>query len=93
MQINKPIHRWQLSFEGEWVTSVAFLGDARRIAAGNRAGQIYVWELPANPPRPGQEEARGEKKGRVRGRQRRWRGGKNIRDSRGIQEVRPKNTT
>lgn len=50
MQINKPIHKWQLSFEGEWPTSIAFLGDSRHIAAGNRAGQIYVWELPENPP-------------------------------------------
>ncbi|MFN3151351.1 WD40 repeat domain-containing protein [Bremerella sp.] len=50
MQINKPVHQWQLSFEGEWPTSVAFLEDSQRIAAGNRAGQIYIWELPETPP-------------------------------------------
>jgi WD40 repeat protein len=56
MQINNPTHQWQLSFEGEWPTSVAFLGDSRRIAAGNRAGQIYVWELPEHPPEPDQTD-------------------------------------
>ncbi|HIF32859.1 MAG TPA: hypothetical protein EYQ75_14525 [Planctomycetaceae bacterium] len=50
MQINKPTHRWQLNFEGEWPTSVTFLGDSRRVAAGNRAGQIFIWELPETPP-------------------------------------------
>ncbi len=52
MQINKPIHQWQLSFEGEWPTSVAFLGSSRRIAAANRAGQIFVWDLPESAPPP-----------------------------------------
>lgn len=46
MLIKDPIHRWQLAFGDEWATSVAFLSDTR-IAAGNRAGQIYLWELPA----------------------------------------------
>jgi WD40 repeat protein len=50
MQINNPSHQWQLAFEGEWPTSVAFLGDGRHIAAGNRAGQIFVWHLPESPP-------------------------------------------
>lgn len=58
MQINKPIHRWQLSLEGEWPTSVAFLGDSRHVAAGNRAGQIYVWELPENPPKPERKDGK-----------------------------------
>ena len=52
MEIKTPIHRWQLIFEGEWPTSVAFLGSSRRVAAGNRAGQIYVWDLPESPPEP-----------------------------------------
>ena len=55
MKINKPIQRWQLSYEGEWPTSVAFLGSSRRLAAGNRAGQIYVWDLPDSPPEPDEE--------------------------------------
>ena len=52
MQIEKPAHQWQLSFEGEWPTSVAFLGNGQRIAAGNRAGQIYIWDLPETAPAP-----------------------------------------
>lgn len=52
MKINNPAHRWQLKFEGEWPTSVAFLGNGRKIAAGNRAGQIFVWDLPDKPPAP-----------------------------------------
>ncbi|MFN4258001.1 MAG: WD40 repeat domain-containing protein [Gemmataceae bacterium] len=41
---------WELPFEGAgiWPTSVAFLGN-RRVAAGNQAGQIFVWELPESP--------------------------------------------
>ena len=50
MEINNPVHRWQLLFEGEWPTSVAFLGSDKRIAAGNRAGEIYVWDLSETPP-------------------------------------------
>lgn len=50
MEINKPIHLWQLKFEGEWPTSVAFLGNGRRLVAGNRAGQLIVWDLPETPP-------------------------------------------
>jgi WD40 repeat protein len=38
---------WQLKFEGPWPTSLAFLGSGSRLAAGNREGQIFVWDLPA----------------------------------------------
>ncbi len=41
--------RYQLVFEGSWPTSVAFLG-AGRLAAGNQLGQLFVWQLPENPP-------------------------------------------
>ena len=37
---------YQLLFEGPWPTAVAFVGE-RRIAAGNREGQLLVWDLPA----------------------------------------------
>lgn len=37
---------WQLTFEGAWPTAVAFLGSHRKLAAGNRAGQLFVWDLP-----------------------------------------------
>lgn len=46
----KPQLRYQLTFEGDWPTAVAFLGSARKLAAGNQQGQIFVWELPENPP-------------------------------------------
>ena len=59
MEINEPTHVWQLSFDGDWPTSVAFLGNGRKIAAGNRQGQIYVWNLPETPPA---EDADGEGK-------------------------------
>lgn len=52
MKINKPKQIWQLRFEGEWPTTVAFLGDSRKLAAGNRRGEILVWELPEKPPAP-----------------------------------------
>jgi WD40 repeat protein len=50
MVINKPKLLWQLVFEGTWPTAVCFLENGRRLAAGNQAGQIYVWELPETPP-------------------------------------------
>ena len=46
MKIGKPKRAWELEFDGDWPTSVAFLSDGKRIAAGNRAGQIFVWQLP-----------------------------------------------
>ena len=54
MQVNKPIHQWQLSFEGEWPTSVVFLDD-NRLAAGNRGGGIFVWDLTRSPAEPSEE--------------------------------------
>ena len=57
MQIDKPVHQWQLLFEGNWPTSVAFLDD-HRVAAGNRAGQILVWDL----SKPAQEPTEEDKK-------------------------------
>lgn len=57
MKITNPTHRWQLRFEGQWPTSVAFLGNERSIAAGNRDGQIFVWDLPEEaPPAEGDEK-------------------------------------
>ncbi len=56
MKIGKPAQLWQLSFEGEWPTSVAFLGDGRQLAAGNRAGQIFIWDLPEEIPAGAENE-------------------------------------
>jgi len=41
---------YQLTFEGLWPTSVAFLGNGRKIAAANQLGQLLVWNLPEKPP-------------------------------------------
>ncbi len=46
----KPKLRYQLTFEGSWPTSVAFLGSGRRIAAGNQLGHIFIWDLPEKAP-------------------------------------------
>jgi len=40
---------FQLVFEGQWPTSVAFLGSGERLAAANRAGEIYIWDLSREP--------------------------------------------
>lgn len=40
---------WTLTWDADWVTSVAFLGSSRRIAAGNNLGGILVWDLPEKP--------------------------------------------
>jgi WD40 repeat protein len=37
---------WTLIWDPDWVTSVCFLGNTRRVAAGNNLGQIMLWELP-----------------------------------------------
>lgn len=47
---SKPKLRYQLTYEGSWPTSVAFLGTGRKLAAGNQLGNIYVWDLPEKPP-------------------------------------------
>jgi WD40 repeat protein len=39
---------YQLTFEGSWPTSVAFLG--KRLVAGNQLGQLLLWDLPEKPP-------------------------------------------
>jgi WD40 repeat protein len=44
----KPKLAWQLPFEGNWPTSVAFLADGR-LAAGDQSGKILVWNIGADP--------------------------------------------
>lgn len=55
--LSKPTLAWNLVWDADWVTSVAFLGSHRRVAAGNNLGQILLWELPDKPgadkPAPG----------------------------------------
>jgi WD40 repeat protein len=45
---------WALPWDADWVTAVTFLGPTRRVAAGNKLGQIVVYELPekADDPAP-----------------------------------------
>jgi WD40 repeat protein len=37
---------WTLPWDADWVTAVSFVGDTR-VAAGNKLGDILVWDLPA----------------------------------------------
>ncbi len=37
---------WTLPWDADWVTAVSFVGDDR-VAAGNKLGDILVWDLPA----------------------------------------------
>lgn len=37
---------WTIPWDADWVTAVAFVGDTRRLAAGNKLGQILVFDLP-----------------------------------------------
>src|SRR5215470_3283181 len=45
----KPTQAWNLQWDADWVTAVAWLGSSRRVAAGNNLGQILLWELPEKP--------------------------------------------
>ncbi|MCI0703156.1 MAG: hypothetical protein L0241_18920 [Planctomycetia bacterium] len=54
--LTKPSQVWNLQWDADWVTAVAFLVSSRRVAAGNNLGQILLWELPekpgGDPPKP-----------------------------------------
>lgn len=43
---------WTIPWESAWVTTVAFVGAGRRLAAGNREGQLFLWDLPEKPGDP-----------------------------------------
>jgi WD40 repeat protein len=49
LDLAKPSLAWNLQWDADWVTAVAFLGSSRRVAAGNNLGQILLWELPEKP--------------------------------------------
>jgi WD40 repeat protein len=53
--LTKPTLLWNLQWDADWVTAVAFLGP-NRVAAGNNLGTILVWDLPdkpgGDPPKP-----------------------------------------
>src|SRR4029077_2911969 len=46
---DKATLAWTLPWQDTWVTAVAFIGATRKLAAGNRYGQILVWDLPEQP--------------------------------------------
>ncbi|MFT5523881.1 MAG: WD40 repeat protein [Pirellulaceae bacterium] len=54
MKIDKPQQQWELACNGDWPTSVAFVGN-NRLVAGNRTGDIFVWELPDEVPEEGKD--------------------------------------
>jgi WD40 repeat protein len=49
LDLSKPSQAWNLMWDADWVTAVAFLGSHRRVAAGNNYGHILLWELPEKP--------------------------------------------
>jgi WD40 repeat protein len=49
---DKAALAWTLSWDATWVTAVTFIGNSRRLAAGNNFGQIFLWELPEKPGAP-----------------------------------------
>lgn len=51
MKIENPKLLWQLTFEGNWPSAVAFLGSGQKLAAANQDGELYVWELPTEAPK------------------------------------------
>jgi WD40 repeat protein len=54
--LTKPALAWNLPWDADWTSAVAWLGASRRVAAGNNLGQILLWDLPAkpggDPPKP-----------------------------------------
>ena len=62
MNINNPKLLWQLTFEGAWPTAVAFVGNGRKLAAANQEGQIFIWDLPEEPPAFESDKKNGERK-------------------------------
>jgi WD40 repeat protein len=47
--LTKPTLAWNLVWDADWVTAVAWLGGSRQVAAGNNLGQILLWEVPDKP--------------------------------------------
>jgi WD40 repeat protein len=46
INFDKAALAWTLPWDADWVSTVAFLGGTRRLAAGNNQGQILLWDLP-----------------------------------------------
>jgi len=49
IDFNKAQAAWSLRWEDDWVSAVAFVGNSRRLVAGNQLGALLVWDLPEKP--------------------------------------------
>lgn len=45
LPLDKPSQVWTIPWDADWVTAVTFLGDSHRLAAGNKLGQILIFDL------------------------------------------------
>src|SRR5262245_33739089 len=52
INFDKAALAWTFPWDADWVSTVAFLGGTRRLAAGNTLGQILLWDLPEKPGDP-----------------------------------------
>ncbi|MCI0458499.1 MAG: WD40 repeat domain-containing protein [Gemmataceae bacterium] len=48
-KLDKAALLYTIRWDADWVTAVTFAGPTRKMAAGNKLGQILVWDLPENP--------------------------------------------
>jgi WD40 repeat protein len=62
MKIDNPKLLWQLTFEGDWPSAIAFLGSGRKLAAANQDGHLYIWDLPEQPPEKFEVEKNSDRK-------------------------------
>jgi WD40 repeat protein len=59
MNLDKATLAWTLPWDADWVSAVTFLGNSRRLAAGNNLGEILVWDVPEKPDKsPEQPKAK-----------------------------------
>jgi WD40 repeat protein len=43
--LDKPTQVCTIPWDADWVTAVTFIGDTRRLAAGNKLGQILIFDI------------------------------------------------
>lgn len=46
MPFDKASLLWNLTWDADWTTAVTFIGNTKRLAAGNNLGEILLWDLP-----------------------------------------------
>ena len=52
ISLDKPSQVYTIPWDADWVTAVTFVGDTRRLAAGNKLGQILIFDIPDSPSPP-----------------------------------------